>query len=137
MPFLRKRLGRAALTVVLLLTTQLAMAGQVCRAVMTGDAPNGQVAHVLVRAAEVSIAVEDSRPCCEATAIPESTCLTALGGMDRIVLASATVPLFDLAPPPCDRPMVVLDASLAPISPPTHSVGPPLRAYILFSRFLS
>ncbi len=132
------RFGRAALIVVLILASQLAFAGQMCRAVMVGGAPHCPVAHASAGALEVRVAEAHVLPCVDDAPAPASSCLGAIGPNDATVTASGAVPQFDLAPPLRDHPtVVILDASSTPIPLPTSSVGPPLRVYILFGRFLS
>ena len=136
--FLHRRIGRTALTVVLLLATQFAFAGQVCRSVMVGSVPDGRPAHVLGHAAHITAAVADSPPCCDGVAMPASPCFTALGGMSLAALAPGGAPLLDLAPPIRDRSTAAVTGAFSVSVPlPTTSVGPPLPTYIVFRRFLS
>ena len=137
-PFPHRHLGRAALALVLVLATQLAFAGQVCRAVMVSGAGHCRAAHASVPAVEVMVADAHAFPCVDDASAPVGSCFGAIGSKDATVTASGSVPQFDSAPPMRDYPVVaILGASLAPIPLPTSSVGPPLRVYILFSRFLS
>ena len=131
-------LGRAALTVVLILASQLAFAGQVCRAVMVEGAPRCSVTHASGRSVAVMGADTHAFPCVDDYQAPVTSCLPAIASKDATVTASGAVPQFDLAPPLRDYPMVAIaGASSAPIPFPTRSVGPPLRIYIFFGRFLS
>jgi len=136
MPFLRNRIGRAALTIALLLSTQLAMAGQFCQSAMMGMSSScpmdvqGETTH--------RVAAVDSRTCCDDGVKPVAPCLTATGDLSLAAIASGNAPLLDLAPPVRDRSMtVVVGASSATVPRPTASVGPPLRSYIVFRHFLS
>lgn len=136
--FPRRRTGRAVLTVVLLLSTQFAFAGQVCRSVMGGGMPNGRPAQVLFQGAQGTAVAMDMHACCDHAAMPASPCLTALDGMSVAALASAGASVSDLVPPIGDRMMGVLSGAPSTSIPlPTTSVGPPLPSYIVFRRFLS
>jgi hypothetical protein len=136
MPFLRNRIGRAALTIALLLSTQLAMAGQFCHSAMT-VVPNGCPMDVRGVATH-DMAVVDSYSCCDGDAMPASPCVTALGDLSLAAIASGSAPLLDLAPPIRVGSMAVVVGAPSLSAPlPTASVGPPLRSYIVFRRFLS
>ena len=137
MPLLHRPVGRVVLTVVLLLATQLAFAGQLCRAVMMGSVADACPAHALGQAGDLTLAV-DLQLCCDCVVIPASTCVTALGDVSLVALASGGAPLADLAPPFRDRSTVaIIGAASGPVLVPTTSVGPPLPSYIIFHRFLS
>jgi len=124
----------------LALATQLAFAGQVCRAVMAGGMPENYPAQVLPRAGGVpQVPVADPQPCCDGDAMAASTCfLAALGSESVIALPAGGAPALDLAPPGQDH-SAFAAGSAPPVtaSLPTGSVGPPLQAYLLFHRFLS
>ncbi len=137
MPFLRSRIGRAALTLVLLLTTQFAMAGQVCRSAM-GGAPDGCPLQVRGEAAHSMSAAMDSPACCGTNLMPATPCLIALGDLSLAAMAPGSAHLLDLALPSRDYSMTAsAGASSVSVLLPTASVGPPLPAYIVFHRFLS
>lgn len=138
LPLLHRRTGRAALTMVLLLATQFAFAGEVCRSVMVGSVPTDRPADVLDKAAHSTAAAAYSHACCDGVAMPASPCLTALGGMSLAALAPGGASLSDLAPPIRDHSIAVVTGALSASVPlPTTSVGPPLPSYIVFRRFLS
>ena len=133
------RIGRVAVTMVLLLATQLAFAGQVCRAVMVGSVLDSRPAEVLDQTAHSTAAAAGSRPCCDGCAMPANMCLlTALGDTSVIALPAGGAPLLDLAPPvrDCSTPAIVGTSSVS-IPLPATSVGHPPPSYIVFHRFLS
>ncbi len=135
---LHRPIGRTALTMVLLLATQLAFAGQVCRTVMVGSVLDGRPAHVLGQPAHSTAGAMQSHPCCDGVAMPGSPCLTTLDAMSLAALAPGGAPLLDLAPPLRDRSTAaIFGASSISVPLPTTSVGPPLPSYIVFHRFLS
>jgi len=124
----------------LAVATQLAFAGQVCRAVMGGGMPANRHAQVMPPAGFIAqAAVADPQPCCDGDALAARTCfLAALGTESVIALPAGGAPLSDLAPPGRDHSaFAVVNAPSVAASLPTGSVGPPLQAYLLFHRFLS
>ena len=135
-----KRLVRAVLALMLAVATQLAFAGQVCRAVMGGGMPANRHAQVMPRASFIpQVAVADPQPCCDGDALAARTCfLAALGTESVIAVPAGGAPPLDLAPPGQDHSaFAVGSAPSVTASLPTGSVGPPLQAYLLFHRFLS
>ncbi len=135
-----RRIVRAALTLMLALATQLAFAGQVCRAVMAGGMPENYPAQVLPRAGGVpQVPVADPQPCCDGDAMAASTCfLVTLGTESVVALPAGGAPPLDLTPPGQDHSaFAVGNAPSVAVSLPTGAVGPPLLAYLLFHRFLS
>lgn len=135
---LYRRIGRTALTMVLLLATQLAFAGQVCRGVMVGSVLDGRPAQASGQPAHSTTGAMQPNPCSDGVAMSGSPCLTTLNAMNLAALAPGGAPPLDLAPPRRDRSMAaVLGAASISVPFPTTSVGPPLPSYIVFRRFLS
>ncbi|MEO5765415.1 MAG: hypothetical protein ABIR52_08930 [Casimicrobiaceae bacterium] len=131
---LHRKLGRAALAVVLLLATQVAFAGQLCRAVMVGNAAGG--APMLAHAA-VPDGVEASA-CCDGAPPSGDACLTALAGAIPVATSVGARSPSDVALPLVDRsPVARIAARSAPILPLAASARTATPAYILFLRFLS
>lgn len=137
--FLRMRRCRFPLAVILLLVTQLAFAGQSCRAVMfdmnrVNEAPARQ--H-MAPAGNLLVAA-DGAPCCDGDAPPPKMCLVAVDAATATAIVAGRAPLHDLASPvQFVAAREVLARSWTTPTRPAGSVGPPLPAYIVFSRFLS
>jgi hypothetical protein len=137
--FLRTRRCSLPLAVILLLVTQLAFAGQSCHAVMLAmdsgnDAPRSQQP---APAGDVSLR-GDALPCCNSDVPPPSLCLVAVDATTATAIIAGSPPLHDLAPPVQSvASSDIIDRSLAAPSGPAIALGPPLPAYIVFSRFLS
>ena len=139
--FLRPRRCRLPLAVILLLVTQIAFAGQLCRGVMLdmkGDA--AAVTHHLNNASGSVLASEaDALPCCDGHMPLPSTCLVPDDGSTAAALVAGSLPLPDLAPPLEARGSS--DAFRRPDVVPSHpagsAAGPPLRIYLVYHRFLS
>lgn len=145
LPALHKRIGRTALGVVLLLTTQIVAAGQLCHArTMLGSVDTRGV-HAMAEARDLTAAGDAGQPCCAEGAkaccadgaMPAAWCVSAPAPMPTLMHDGA-VPAFDWAAPFADWLAVALPGSSYGVGRvPTFSVGPPLVAYILFHRFLS
>ncbi len=136
--FAHRHVGRAVVTVALLLVTQVVFAGQLCAAVMVSHGQGDCPAQVSAGAGEVSKVAAALQPYSGDKTIPASTCLTAFDGMSMVVLQPGGAPLIHLAPPSGDRSTTALANAFSLSVPlPVASAGPPLRAYILFHRFLS
>ncbi len=132
---LLKLTGRAVLTVVLVLATQLTYAGQLCHSIASWNTAVGGHAR-LGYSSESPCPVVTPQPCCDAGMLQTRTCLTAPADLDAAMPMPAPVP--DLAPP---APVWHLVAN--PGTPsvrlhfPAAAVGLSPPPYILFSRFLS
>lgn len=137
--FLRTRRCRIPLAVILLLVTQLAFAGQSCRAVMFdmdsgNEALGGQQS---APAGDVSL-TGDALPCCDSDAPAPSLCLVAVDATTATAIIAGSPPLNDLAPlVQSVAPSNVVDRSWIASPRPAIAAGPPLPVYIVFSRFLS
>ena len=142
-PFLHSRRCRLPLAVILLLVTQIAFAGQACRAVMPGTNHSSESAaaatHQMGGAARGSaVADAEPLPCCAHDA-PPPLCLVPGDATAATALTGASAAWPDFAPPPD----VVLSvaafdgADAAPSRPARSAAGPPLRVYIVYHRFLS
>ena len=137
--FLRTRRCRLPLAVILLLVTQLAFAGQSCRAVMFDmDSGNGAPGiQQLAPTSDVSL-TGDAAPCCGSDAQSTSLCLVAVDASTATAMIAVSASLHHLAPPAkIVAPSDVVDRSWAAPSRPAIAAGPPLPVYIVFSRFLS
>ena len=140
---LRSRGCRLPLAVFLLLVTQIAFAGQACRAVMPGTTGTGKAAamHQTRGAPGGLVVVTDAGalPCCEGHAPPVSTCLVPDDASTNAVLVSGNTLLPDLAPPAdvAASTDVFRRIVVAPWHPAHSAAGPPLRVYIVYRRFLS
>jgi hypothetical protein len=138
--FLRTRRCRLPLAVLLLLVTQLAFAGQSCRAVMfdMGGANEAAAMQHAAPASDLSLA-SDAQPCCGGDPPPPSICLVAVDAVTATALvASGEAPLPVLAPPAYGAAARDVFAwSRAAPAHPTASARPSLPAYIVYRRFLS
>lgn len=138
---LRSRHCRLPLAVMLLLVTQIAFAGQLCRAVMldmNGDA--GAVTHQVNTASNGAFAADDDAlPCCDGLSSPPSTCLVPDDGSTAAAPVAGGLLLPDLAPPvdPRGSTDAFRRPDVAPSHPAGSAAGPPLRIYIVYHRFLS
>ena len=125
----------------LLLVTQIAFAGQLCRAVMLdmkGDA--GAVTHQVNTAFNSALATDgDALPCCDGHSTPPSTCLVPDDGSTAAALVAGGLLVPDLGPPVDARASGdgFRRADVAPSHPAASAAGPPLRIYIVYHRFLS
>ena len=138
--FLRSRRCRLPLAVILLLVTQIALAGQSCRAVMFDMYDGGTAAaQPLSNASDGAPAVHaDALPCCGGHAPPPGKCLVPDDASTAAALVATGMLFPDLAPP------AAFDASIdtsrvadgAP-SPAGYPAGSPPRIYIVYHRFLS
>lgn len=139
--FLRSRRCRLPLAVTLLLVTQIAFAGQACRAVMPGANHSGGGAASLQMdsvAGGSAVAHAEALPCCGHDATPpvcvvpdDASVASALTG------ASAAWPDFAL-PGNVDLSVAAFNgADAVPPLPAHFAAGPPLRVYIVYHRFLS
>ena len=139
--FLRSRRCRLPLAVILLLVTQIAFAGQACRAVMPGANHSGGAAtsqQMDSVAGGSAVADAEALPCCgyEATlpvcVVPDDESVAS-----ALTAASAAWP--DVAPPSnVDLSVVAFNsADAVPSLPARFAAGPPLRVYIVYHRFLS
>ena len=137
--FLRTRRCRLPLAVILLLVTQLAFAGQSCRAVMF-PMDSGNVAPAIQQptpGGDTSL-TGDALPCCNSEVPPPSLCLVAVDANTATAIIAGSTSLHDLAPPAQSvAPLDVVDRSWS--APPLAAIaaGPPLPVYIVFNRFLS
>ena len=141
--FLRSRGCRLPLAVILLLVTQVAFAGQACRAIMPGTTGTDKAAamHQMHGAPGGLIVVTDAGalPCCEGHVPPVSTCLVPDDASTSAVLVAGGTLLPDLAPPAdvAASADVFRRTGVAPSHPAHSAAGPPLRVYIVYRRFLS
>jgi hypothetical protein len=140
--FLRSRRCRLPLAVILLLVTQLALAGQSCRAVMLGMDNTGEAAaarQVSDSSADSAVIEATALPCCDGHAPPPSTCLVPVDASVAAMLAAGSVSLPDLAPPAnVDASAGALPrADIAQLRSAASAAGPPPRVYIVYHRFLS
>lgn len=140
MAFLRSRRLRLPLAVVLLLLTQVALAGQACRAVMPGmsDGSGGAAIHQMHTEGGELAATADALPCCEPDPVPLSTCVVPDDASMSAALVADSLQVPDLA---AVVELISTDAirrrDPAPLHPARSAAGPPLLAYIVFHRFLS
>lgn len=141
--FLRSRRCRLPLAVILLLVTQVAFAGQSCRAVMLGMGVNDHAAtttHQVSNASDSPDAAEaDAMPCCDGHPPPLSVCLVPDDASTSAVLVAGGTLLPDLAPPAdvAASTDAFRRTDVAPSHPAHSAAGPPLRIYIVYRRFLS
>jgi hypothetical protein len=137
--FLRTRRCRLPLAVILLLVTQLAFAGQSCRAVMF-PMDSGNVAPAIQQpapAGDTSL-TGGALPCCNSDVPPPSLCLVAVDATTATAIIAGSPPLHGLAPPfESVASSDIIDRSWGAPPPPAIAAGPPLPVYIVFSRFLS
>ena len=138
---LRSRRCRLPLAVILLLVTQIAFSGQLCRAVMLdmkGDA--AAVTHQVNNASDSLLTTEaDALPCCDGHLPPPTTCLVPDDGSTAAALVAGGLLLPDLGPPVDARASgdAFRRADIAPSHPVGSAAGPPPRIYIVYHRFLS
>ena len=138
MGFLHKGTGRAALAVIVLLATQIAFAGQACRAVMLDTLSDGHPAQGLVQGHRATLPAQPLPRCCHDAPGSPSTCIVMPDGVTGGFIAAGGAPLDDLAAPFTYRaPFGFVERSFVTAPLPTATVGPPLPAYIVFRRFLS
>jgi len=139
--FLRTRRCRLPLAVLLLLVTQLAFAGQSCRAVMLGMNGAGETAatHQSGAASGAPQSLEaEAPPCCGDDAPPVNVCLVAVDVTTAAALVASSTSLPDLAPPVAvSASSDAFDRAHTATSLPADSAGPPLPVYIVYHRFLS
>lgn len=139
--FLRSRRCRLPLALILLLVTQIAFAGQACRAVMPGTIGSGGPAasHQMGSVSGDSAAADaEPLPCCGHQATPpvcvvpdDASVASALTAASAIWPDFAPAGNIDLSVPTLNR------ADAAPSLPARFAAGPPLRVYIVYHRFLS
>jgi len=139
--FLRSRRCRLPLAVILLLVTQIALAGQACRAVMPGANHSGGAAasHQMTSVASASaVADAEALPCCGHEATPPA-CVVPDDASVATALTAASAAWPDFAPPDNVDPSVAAfsGADAAPSLPAPFAAGPSLRVYIVYHRFLS
>jgi hypothetical protein len=140
MKWVRSRIGRAALALLLLVATQLAFAGQLCEAVTLAGGSASVLPHAMASASEASKATSsmldatsDARDCCPS---PVGVCASALGDV-AIAGPSGSASSLAALPPAGDSVTILVGASSVFTSLPAATGGPPLPAYIVFRRFLS
>ena len=140
--FLRARRCRLPLAALLLVVTQLAFAGQACRAVMV-DVNGADAADAMHQPGAVSdtaaqAADGDEHGCCGDDAPPIGICLVAIDGSTAAALVSGSTAWPDIAvatgvasSEPFRRPDTPLPTRAA------ASAHPLLPVYIVYHRFLS
>lgn len=135
---LHSRGTRGAMSLLLLLATQLALAGQICQSVMVGGIDGRLPAHVAASAA--APVTSEAQPCCDRTPVSSIDCPTALVGamnppdasLVNVHAASSALPMhFVSALPVIDR------SARRVVAFPAAPAGPALPAYIVYGRFLS
>ena len=141
--FLRSRRCRLPLAVILLLVTQIALAGQACRAVMPGANHSSESAATATHqmggvARDSAVADAEALPCCAHDA-PTPLCLVPDDASAATALTGANAAWPDFAPPgDVDLSVAAFNGANAAPSPPARfAAGPPLRVYIVYHRFLS
>jgi hypothetical protein len=134
--YTRNRIGHAALTLLLLLATQLAFASQLCAAVTAARASSIPTMNAMAQDASAPAVRSGMAPCCDVDASHHAMCVSATGDAAANVLAAGSASLALLSPPG-DRAGIVADAPSSSASSLTATGGPPLPAYIVFRRFLS
>jgi hypothetical protein len=137
MGFLRKGTGRAAVAVIVLLATQLAFAGQACRAVMLDASADGHPMQGMVHG-DSATSPADPLPCCHHASGSPATCVVMPDAVAGGFVIAGGAPLADLAAPSLHvSPFGSIDRSFITVPFPTATVGSPLPSYIVFGRFLS
>ena len=134
---LHSRSARLVLAVLLLVATQLAIAGQLCHGVMLGALANA--APMQAMAAMGAEPAAAAQPCCEPSLTPAADCPIALMGSDKgenWALAKAQLAGIATAPPPVLLAALCVRRAVA-VPLPAASAGPAPPVYILFARFLS
>ncbi len=136
--FLTRRF-RMPVALLLLLVTQLAFAGQTCRAVvLNGNRVNEMPGTQSVASIGVSSSTAGGHACCDADAPAPHTCVIAVDAATSTALVAGNSQLHSPIPA---APLLVSSyargRSSAIVPHPTPAAGPPRPAYIVFSRFLS
>lgn len=138
---LRSRRSRLPMAVLLLLVTQVALAGQSCRAVMLAMNDGGAAAaQRLAKAPDRAPTAEASGPpCCDSDTPLLVRCLVPDDFSTAAALVAGGILFPDLAPPPGVAASVVAlrRADDAPSLPARSAAGPTPRIYIVYHRFLS
>jgi hypothetical protein len=138
--FAHRRIVRATLTVVLVLATQLAFAGQVCRAVMAGNGPDSGPMNVMsITGGALQPPFADRQPCCDGSTKAANPCFLTAFGAEKFVTATAgDSPPFDLGPPGQEGSTFTAGNLSSPTVPPSaRSAESSVPAYLLFHRFLN
>ena len=135
-PPLHSRFARVALLLVLLVATQLAWAGQLCRAVMVAAMPADHSAYATGDSA--SHAANDARPCCDRTLAPAVDC-TIVGATSALDASLINAQSGGAAPPVhFISAMSAHEAPAGVVGPvPAAPAGHALPAFIQYHRFLS
>ncbi len=136
-PRLHSRSARVALLLVLLVATQLAWAGQLCRAVMVGTAMPADYS-AYAGGDSASCPTNDASPCCDRTVVPAVDC-TIVGATSAFDASLINTQAGGAAPP------VYFISAVSAHEAPAGVVGPfpaapaghALPAYIQYHRFLS
>lgn len=125
-----KAAARFALAVLLMFTSQLVLAGQLCHAIMAGRIA---AVHGVDRGGGISA----TEPCCTGAPLEQVDCASASVSEPQAVTSSVATGQFDGAAPPAAtgvaRPEVRLVVATRVAAPP----APAIPAYILFGRYLS
>lgn len=143
---MRSRRFRLPLAVILILVTQVALAGQACRAVMpvSSSADVGAAMHQMAAeqvseratAGDVTASADAIAVCCQVNAPPDTTCLVPTdAATSAAVVASPELPYID--GPVLAATRVSHPAAASAAQPARSAAGPPLRTYIVYHRFLS
>lgn len=132
---LRNGTVRFALALLLALVTQLAMAGELCRAVEAGIAEGGMPKAVHPASRVAGDKAASGLPCCEHAPSALVKCARAEPTTTRVALGkfhlSNALPSFEAFP------ALQFDGPRLATHLAGHSAGPPIPPYILFGRFLS
>lgn len=129
---LRRLTGRAGLTFVLVLATQLAYAGQLCHSIASA-VPGQSRSDASNESPCVALAAQ---PCCDDATLHKAMCLS--NPTDLGASVSGAAPVSASAPPASAWHLVAqLGAPSASPPLPAAPAGLSLPSYILFSRFLS
>ena len=135
--FAHWRIVRATLTLILVLATQLAFAGQVCRAVMAGSGPDPMNEMSLTGGA-LQTPVADQQSCCDGSTKAASLCFLTAFGADKFMTATADgLSPFDLSLPVQEGSMFTAGTVSPAVPSSAFSAESRLPAYLLFHRFLS
>lgn len=135
---LHTRTQRFALLLILLLASQLAVAGQLCQTVMAPGMAGDRVPRAVCGPAAHE--GRDAQPCCDDTSIPRPNCPLALAEATQALLASlVNAQVGGAAPPPSVLAVLpVSDDTTGHVAAfPASSAGRVLPVYILYLRFLS
>lgn len=133
----RRPSARLALALLLLLSTQLALAGQLCRGVMAGGGIAGQA--MLAPEEGAGDRTQAARPCCSDTVVSAADCPTAVVAATKSPDGSFVKAQIGGAGPATSPPPVMTASFDAASSVPFPAVpaGLALPVYILFGRFVS